>query len=91
MYAVLQALFTVATMSLAVPIFKSYRLHITFECFKVAASVWNGGNFFFDVMPRKMDAKKKRKFAPSENVNGVELPQASSTSIGNGDTKADVS
>jgi hypothetical protein len=88
MYAVLQALFTVATMSLAVPIFKSYRLHITFECFKVAATVWNGGNFFFDVMPRKMDAKKKRKFAPSENVNGVELPQASSTGIGNGDTKA---
>lgn len=66
MYAILQGIFTVLTMALTVPLFKHYRLHIMFECLKVAASVWNGGIFFFDVMPRKMDAKKKRKFTPKE-------------------------
>ena len=62
MYAILQGIFTVLTMALTVPLFKHYRLHIMFECLKVAASVWNGGIFFFDVMPKKLDAKKKRKF-----------------------------
>lgn len=68
MYAILQAIFTVLTMALTLPLFKSYRLHIFFECLKVAASIWNGGIFFFDVMPRKMDAKKKRKFTPTNET-----------------------
>jgi hypothetical protein len=66
MYAILQGIFTILTMALTVPLFKHYRLHIAFECLKVAASVWNGGIFFFDVMPKKMDAKKKRKFSPTK-------------------------
>lgn len=73
MYAILQGIFTVLTMALTVPLFKHYRLHILFECLKVAASVWNGGIFFFDVMPRKMDAKKKRKFTPTKEAEGVSL------------------
>lgn len=68
MYAILQAIFTVLTMALTVPLFKHYRLHILFECFKVAASVWNGGIFFFDVMPKKMDAKKKRKLTQGKEA-----------------------
>ncbi|CAM6050119.1 unnamed protein product [Sphagnum compactum] len=79
MYVVLQAIFTVLTMALTVPMFKSYRLHIFFECFKVSAAVWNGGNFFFDVMPRKMDAKKKRKFAPTGNGSNHALTDSTNT------------
>lgn len=73
MYAILQGVFTVLTMALTVPLFKHYRLHIMFECLKVAASVWNGGIFFFDVMPKKMDAKKKRKFTPTKEAEAVSL------------------
>eukprot|EP00850_Spirogloea_muscicola_P022634 SM000304S11856 [mRNA] locus=s304:118630:122224:- [translate_table: standard] len=61
MYAILQAFFTVATMALTVPMFKSYRLHAAFQLFKIGASVWNGGNFFFDVMPRQVTAKAEKK------------------------------
>ncbi|BFI25872.1 hypothetical protein MPTK2_1g25170 [Marchantia polymorpha subsp. ruderalis] len=61
MYAVLQAVFTVATMALTVPMFKSYRLHILFEIFKLTAAVWNGGNYLFEVMPKHIETKKKRK------------------------------
>lgn len=68
MYAILQGIFTILTMGLTVPLFKHYRLHIMFECLKVAASVWNGGIFFFDIMPKKMDAKKKRKFSPTKEA-----------------------
>lgn len=68
MYAILQAIFTVLTMALTVPLFKHYRLHILFECFKVSASVWNGGIFFFDVMPKKRDAKKRRKFTQDKEA-----------------------
>lgn len=73
MYAILQAIFTVFTMALTIPLFKHYKVHITFECLKVAASVWNGGIFFFDVLPRKMDAKKKRKFVPTVEAAAVSV------------------
>lgn len=59
MYAIIQAAFTVATLALTVPMFKSYRLHIGFEVFKLAATVWNGGNFIFEVMPRQAAKKLK--------------------------------
>lgn len=81
MYAILQAIFTVLTLALTVPLFKSYRLHIIFECFKVAASVWNGGIFFFDVMPRKKDAKKKRKFSGTLAKESVEPVSLNSTGL----------
>eukprot|EP00250_Pteridium_aquilinum_P031540 c43800_g1_i1 orf=96-1514(+) len=59
MYAIIQAVFTVATLALTVPMFKSYRLHIGFEVFKLAATVWNGGNFVFEVIPRQAAKKLK--------------------------------
>ncbi|KZV53152.1 hypothetical protein F511_19006 [Dorcoceras hygrometricum] len=61
MYIVLQAIFTVATMALTVPIFLSYRFHVTFQLLKVTATVWNGGNFLIEVMPRQVILKEKKK------------------------------
>ncbi|KAJ0985501.1 hypothetical protein J5N97_003857 [Dioscorea zingiberensis] len=61
MYILLQALFTVATMALTVPIFLSYEMHVLFQILKVSATVWNGGNFLLDVMPRQVVLKEKKK------------------------------
>ncbi|KAK4432846.1 Glycerophosphocholine acyltransferase 1 [Sesamum alatum] len=61
MYILLQAMFTVATTALTVPIFLSYELHATFQVLKVSASVWNGGNFLLEVMPRQVILKEKKK------------------------------
>lgn len=61
MYILLQALFTVATMALTVPIFLSYEMHIVFQVLKVSASVWNGGSFLLEVMPRQVVLKEKKK------------------------------
>ncbi|XP_051148595.1 glycerophosphocholine acyltransferase 1 [Andrographis paniculata] len=61
MYILLQALFTVATAALTVPIFLSYELHCTFQLLKVSAAVWNGGNFLLEVMPRQVILKEKKK------------------------------
>ncbi|KAG8367187.1 hypothetical protein BUALT_Bualt16G0046500 [Buddleja alternifolia] len=61
MYILLQGLFTVATTALTVPIFLSYELHLTFQVLKVSASVWNGGNFLLEVMPRQVILKEKKK------------------------------
>ncbi|KAI4335252.1 hypothetical protein L6164_013916 [Bauhinia variegata] len=61
MYILLQAVFTVATMALTVPIFLSYELHVVFQILKVSASVWNGGSFLLDVMPRQAILKEKKK------------------------------
>ncbi|XP_062010707.1 glycerophosphocholine acyltransferase 1 [Rosa rugosa] len=63
MYIVLQAIFTVATMALTVPIFLSYELHVGFQILKVSASVWNGGSFLLEVMPRQVILKEKKKKA----------------------------
>lgn len=61
MYILLQAMFTVATTALTVPIFLSYELHVTFQILKVSAAVWNGGNFLLEVMPRQVILKEKKK------------------------------
>ncbi|KAL3623631.1 glycerophosphocholine acyltransferase [Castilleja foliolosa] len=61
MYILLQAMFTVATTALTVPIFLSYELHVTFQVLKVSATVWNGGNFLLEVMPRQVILKEKKK------------------------------
>lgn len=61
MYILLQAVFTVATMALAVPIFMSYKMHVIFQIFKVSATVWNGGSFILDVMPRQAALREKKK------------------------------
>ncbi|XP_076896755.1 glycerophosphocholine acyltransferase 1-like [Bidens hawaiensis] len=61
MYILLQAVFTVATMALTVPIFLSYELHLFFQILKVSAAVWNGGQFLVEVMPRQVVLKEKRK------------------------------
>ncbi|KAK9101460.1 hypothetical protein Scep_024890 [Stephania cephalantha] len=61
MYIVLQAAFTVATMALTVPIFLSYELHVIFQVLKVSATIWNGGSFLLEVMPRQVILKEKKK------------------------------
>lgn len=61
MYILLQAIFTVATTALTVPIFLSYELHAVFQILKVSAAVWNGGSFLLDVMPRQVILKEKKK------------------------------
>ncbi|KAG6411237.1 hypothetical protein SASPL_129315 [Salvia splendens] len=61
MFILLQAVFTVATTALTVPIFLSYKLHVTFQLLKVSATIWNGGNFLLEVMPRQVILKQKRK------------------------------
>ncbi|EOY30341.1 PREDICTED: uncharacterized membrane protein C776.05 [Theobroma cacao] len=64
MYILLQAIFTVATMALTVPIFLSYKFHVIFQILKVSASVWNGGSFLLEVMPRQVIVKEKKKMQP---------------------------
>ena len=61
MYTLFQAIFTVATMALTVPIFLSYKMHVVFQILKVSASVWNGGSFLLEVMPRQVILKEKKK------------------------------
>lgn len=48
-------------MALTVPIFLSYELHVVFQILKVSASVWNGGSFLLEVMPRQVILKEKKK------------------------------
>lgn len=48
-------------MALTVPIFLSYELHVVFQILKVSASVWNGGSFLLDVMPKQVILKEKKK------------------------------
>eukprot|EP00250_Pteridium_aquilinum_P019497 c24454_g1_i5 orf=641-1804(-) len=73
MYAVIQAAFTVATLALTALLFKSYRLHTLFEIFKLSATVWNGGNYIFDVMPKQVAAKDKKKDGSvnTKSANGL--------------------
>ncbi|KAK7354620.1 hypothetical protein VNO80_20085 [Phaseolus coccineus] len=61
MYILLQGIFTVATTALTVPIFLSYELSVIFQILKISASVWNGGSFLIDVMPRQVILKEKKK------------------------------
>lgn len=61
MYIMLQALFTVATTALTVPIFLSYRIHVIFQILKVSATIWNGGSFLLEVMPKQVILKEKKK------------------------------
>ncbi|GMH16529.1 hypothetical protein Nepgr_018370 [Nepenthes gracilis] len=61
MFNILQTLFTVATMALAVPIFMSYEFHVIFQILKISAAVWSGGSFLLDVMPRHVIHREKKK------------------------------
>ncbi|KAB5514087.1 hypothetical protein DKX38_027993 [Salix brachista] len=61
MYILFQAMFTVATMALTVPIFLSYELHVVFQILKISAAAWNGGSFLLEVMPRQVILKEKKK------------------------------
>ena len=72
MYALIQAIFTVATLALTVPLFKSYRMHTWFEVFKLSATVWNGGNYIFEVMPRQAVAKNKKKEETSSSQSNAQ-------------------
>ncbi|KAK1312180.1 hypothetical protein QJS10_CPA07g00331 [Acorus calamus] len=79
MYILLQAAFTVATMALAVPIFLSYEMHVTFQILKVSASIWNGGSFLLEVMPKQVVLKEKKKLEMKPVTAQPEQPSASST------------
>ncbi|XP_010273972.1 PREDICTED: uncharacterized membrane protein C776.05 [Nelumbo nucifera] len=79
MYILLQAVFTVATMALTVPIFLSYEMHVIFQTLKVSATIWNGASFLLEVMPRQVILKEKRKLEmqplpiqPNQTVATVE-------------------
>lgn len=75
MYILLQGVFTVATMALTVPIFLSYELHLAFQILKASATVWNGGAFLLEVMPRQVVLKEKKK----TEVPPVEIQQDQSS------------
>ena len=77
MYILFQALFTVATMALTVPIFLSYELHVIFQVLKVSASVWNGGSFLLEVMPRQVILKEKKK----SEMQPIQTQQDQSSSV----------
>ncbi|KAK7817981.1 nadph-dependent pterin aldehyde reductase [Quercus suber] len=66
-----------APMALTVPIL-SYELHVIFQILSVSASVWNGGSFLLDVMPRQVILQEKKK---SENKLSKINPQRSNSSI----------
>ena len=74
MYVLIQAIFTVATLALTVPLFKSYQMHTWFEVFKLSATVWNGGNYIFEVMPRQAVARSKKKEETSSSQSNAQQP-----------------
>lgn len=83
MYTLFQAIFTVATMALTVPIFLSYELHVTFQILKISAVVWNGGKFLVEVLPRQVilkEEKKKMKMQPIEVQQDESTQENSSNS-----------
>jgi len=80
MYIFLQGIFTIATMALAIPIFLSYELHVIFQILKVSASVWNGGNFLLEVMPRQ--AMLKEKIKSEINLAQDQMDQSARSSDG---------
>lgn len=80
MYVTLQALFTVATMAFTIPIFLSYRLHVIFQIFKASATIWNGGHFSLEVMPKQAVLKEKKK---KETRSGKTLEDRSSVALDN--------
>eukprot|EP00897_Mesotaenium_endlicherianum_P005300 jgi/Mesen1/4799/ME000243S03976 len=87
---------SVATMALAVPMFRHYRIHAFFQFFKIAASIWQGGNFFFDVMPRQVHAKAEKKKAQKDSVKkelqaGPDMPSAGISAMAPAPTSADTS
>lgn len=75
MYILLQGLFTVATMALTVPIFLSYWLHIVFQILKVSATIWYGGTFTLEVLPKKVVRMEKKKLE-MEPIMQDPVPQA---------------
>ncbi|KAF7148477.1 hypothetical protein RHSIM_Rhsim03G0230700 [Rhododendron simsii] len=42
-------------------IMTSYRLHVMFQIFKASATIWNGGHFLLEVMPKQVVLKEKKK------------------------------
>ncbi|XP_057821939.1 glycerophosphocholine acyltransferase 1 [Cryptomeria japonica] len=92
MYVAFQAAFTIATMALTVPIFKSYKMHAAFEILKVSATVWNGGNYVIEVMPRQVAVKEKKKIEVQQ-PSDRKIPSVSITddvSNGNANKSSDM-
>ena len=94
MYILLQAIFTVATMALTVPIFLSYELHMVFQILKVSAAAWNGGSFLLEVMPKQVILKEKKKSemqpaSTQHDQSSVLVENAMNTEISTGWTGPD--
>ncbi|KAK8970648.1 hypothetical protein KSP40_PGU009703 [Platanthera guangdongensis] len=87
MYIMLQAIFTVATTALTVPIFLSYRMHVIFQILKVSATIWNGGNFLLEVMPKQVILKEKKKLE-MKPISEPLPPSAASQVPANSQTKS---
>ncbi|KAL9399295.1 hypothetical protein Peur_008256 [Populus x canadensis] len=87
MYTLLQAIFTVATMALTVPIFLSYELHVVFQILKISAAAWNGGSFLLEVMPRQVILKEKKK----SEMQPVPPEQDQSSTVEENAMKAEIS
>jgi hypothetical protein len=87
MYTLLQAIFTVATMALTVPIFLSYELHVVFQILKISAAAWNGGSFLLEVMPRQVILKEKKK----SEMQPVSPEQDQSSTVVENAMKAEIS
>jgi len=87
MYTLLQAIFTVATMALTVPIFLSYELHVVFQILKISAAAWNGGSFLLEVMPRQVILKEKKK----SEMQPVPPEQDQSSTVVENAMKAEIS
>ena len=87
MYTLLQAIFTVATMALTVPIFLSYELHLVFQILKISAAAWNGGSFLLEVMPRQVILKEKKK----SEMQPVPLEQDQSSPVMENAMEAEIS
>ena len=86
MYCIIQAVFTIATLAFTVPLFKFYRLHLGFEIFKISATVWNGGRFVFEVMPRQAVKKAEMMTKDCKKKSPESIPSLSgcTTSIERG-------
>ena len=77
MYCIIQGVFTIATLAFTVPLFKFYRLHIGFEIFKISATIWNGGRFVFEVMPRQAVKKAEMMTKDCKEKSPESIPSLS--------------
>ncbi|KAJ0031275.1 hypothetical protein Pint_13452 [Pistacia integerrima] len=62
---------------------RMFILHVVFQILKVSASVWNGGSFLLEVMPRQVILKEKKKteMQPLQSDQLDQCPIATETTM----------